>query len=115
VYSEVAQMIIKVLGSHDHVYRLALPGWLGLVRRGTWITGACRSSTSTTWASMAVEYGFWPMLFGGFFLYTAYYGTDQTQAQRILAARDEHTVRHLLLFNGLLAVSNYAGVLYRRG
>jgi Na+/proline symporter len=42
------------------------------------------------------------MLFGGFFLYTAYYGTDQTQAQRLLAARDERTVRQLLLFNGLL-------------
>jgi len=48
------------------------------------------------------EYGFWPMLLGGFFLYTSYYGTDQTQAQRILAARDEATVRQLLLFNGLL-------------
>jgi Na+/proline symporter len=48
------------------------------------------------------EFGFWPMLFGGLFLYTAYYGTDQTQAQRILAARDETTVKKLLLFNGLL-------------
>src|SRR5439155_4533 len=47
------------------------------------------------------EYGFWPMLIGGVFLYTSYYGTDQTQAQRILSARDEVTVKRLLLFNGL--------------
>jgi len=35
------------------------------------------------------------------FLYASYYGTDQTQAQRILSARDDLTVRRLLLFNGL--------------
>jgi len=32
-------------------------------------------------------FAFWPMLLGGFFLYLAYYGCDQTQAQRLLAAR----------------------------
>ncbi len=31
-------------------------------------------------------FSFWPMLFGGLFLYLSYYGCDQTQAQRILAA-----------------------------
>ena len=29
-----------------------------------------------------VDYAFWPMLFGGFFLYVSYYGCDQSQAQR---------------------------------
>ncbi|EPR73222.1 SSS sodium solute transporter superfamily [Winogradskyella psychrotolerans RS-3] len=48
------------------------------------------------------EYGFWPMLLGGFFLYLSYYGTDQTQAQRLLSAKDEGTIRKLLLANGLL-------------
>ncbi len=32
-------------------------------------------------------FAFWPMLLGGFFLYLNYYGCDQTQAQRLLAAR----------------------------
>ena len=48
------------------------------------------------------EYGLWPMLLGGLFLYLSYYGTDQTQAQRLLSARDEGTIKKLLMANGLL-------------
>ncbi|WP_411893232.1 sodium:solute symporter family transporter [Winogradskyella sp. A2] len=48
------------------------------------------------------EYGFWPMLLGGLFMYLSYYGTDQTQAQRLLSARDEGTIKKLLMANGLL-------------
>jgi len=48
------------------------------------------------------EYGLWPMLIGGFFLYVSYYGCDQTQAQRMLSAKNEKTIRSLLLANGLL-------------
>lgn len=48
------------------------------------------------------EYGIWPMLIGGFFLYVSYYGCDQTQAQRMLSAKNEKTIRQLLLANGLL-------------
>lgn len=48
------------------------------------------------------EYGLWPMLIGGFFLYVSYYGCDQTQAQRLLSAKNETTIRKLLLANGLL-------------
>jgi len=48
------------------------------------------------------NYGFWPMLVGGFFLYAAYYGCDQSQAQRVLAARDTDDTRKVLLLNGLL-------------
>ncbi len=46
-------------------------------------------------------YGFWPMVIGGFFLYTSYYGTDQTQAQRTLSASSLKTVRQTLMVNGL--------------
>lgn len=48
------------------------------------------------------EYGLLPMIIGGFFLYVSYYGCDQTQAQRMLAAKDEKTIKQLLLANGLL-------------
>ena len=48
------------------------------------------------------EFGFWPMVLGGFFLYASYYGCDQTQAQRLLSARNEKTIRSLLLANGVL-------------
>ncbi len=47
-------------------------------------------------------YGLWPMLIGGFFLYAAYYGCDQSQAQRVLAARSVQASNQVLLLNGLL-------------
>lgn len=47
------------------------------------------------------EFGFWPMVIGGFFLYASYYGTDQTQSQRLLSASGMPTIKKLLLANGL--------------
>ena len=48
------------------------------------------------------HYGLWPMLFGGFFLYCAYYGCDQSQTQRVLATSSPQQTGRVLLFNGLL-------------
>ena len=48
------------------------------------------------------EYGFWPLVFGGMFLYMAYYGTDQTQVQRVLAAPSVEAARKSLFFNGVM-------------
>lgn len=52
--------------------------------------------------NQAGAYGFWPMLCGGFFLYVSYYACDQSQAQRLLAARDDRSARQCLALNGLL-------------
>jgi SSS family transporter len=48
------------------------------------------------------EYGMLPMLLGGLFLYTSYYGTDQTQVQRALSAKNLKTVRQTYLMNGFI-------------
>ena len=53
------------------------------------------------WGLNGNSYGFWPMLIGGFFLYTAYYGCDQSQAQRVLAADSDQGSQRVLLWNGL--------------
>ena len=47
-------------------------------------------------------FAFWPMLFGGVFLYLSYYGCDQSQAQRLLAARIDADAKRALVWNGLL-------------
>jgi len=47
-------------------------------------------------------FAFWPMLIGGFFLYLSYYGCDQTQAQRILAAADADQARRALTVASLV-------------
>lgn len=48
------------------------------------------------------EFGFWPMLIGGFFLYASYYGTDQSQVQRLFSASNKETLNKTLLCNGLM-------------
>jgi SSS family solute:Na+ symporter len=47
-------------------------------------------------------FAFWPMLIGGFFLYVSYYGCDQTQAQRVLAAADADQARRALTVASLV-------------
>ena len=102
VYSEVAQMIIKVLG----IFAIIACGLHYLGGWGAFVAHVDQSRlVAVDFRNFGVdgrEFGFWPMLVGGIFLYCSYYGTDQLQAQRILSARDEPSVRSLLLANGLL-------------
>ncbi|MCX2860333.1 sodium/solute symporter [Paucibacter sp. PLA-PC-4] len=44
---------------------------------------------------------FWGFVVGGLVLYISYYGVDQSQVQRQLAARDVAGAQRVLLFNGL--------------
>ncbi len=48
------------------------------------------------------DYALWPMLIGGVFLYVAYYGCDQTQAQRELSTRSVNDTSRALFFDGIL-------------
>ena len=48
------------------------------------------------------DFAFWPMLFGGIFLYVSYYGCDQSQVQRELCARNVDDSNQALFINGLL-------------
>ncbi len=47
-------------------------------------------------------FSFWPMLFGGFFLYVSYYGCDQSQMQRELSVRNVDDGNHSLFVNGII-------------
>lgn len=102
VYGDAIQMIL-IFGGLFIVALYALPvvggfdGFLQSVDRDR--------LTVIHWDSLGVsgdEFGFLPMLFGGFVLYASYYGCDQTQAQRILSAKDMGDARKLLFANGLL-------------
>ncbi len=97
VISDVVQMLLLTAAV---LYTLASLGepliseWGFLAERGTTLVN--------DWGFSGNNYGFWPMLFGGLFLYTAYYGCDQSQAQRLLAARDAAITRQILVLNGVL-------------
>jgi SSS family solute:Na+ symporter len=48
------------------------------------------------------DFAFLPMLIGGFFLYVAYYGCDQSQVQRQLCAATQDDNQKILFINGVL-------------
>lgn len=103
VYGDMIQMIILFFG-------IIICLFAGIHHLGGWsefITNIDRPRLeAVNFSSMGLEkgdeFGFWPMLIGGFFLYVSYYGTDQSQVQRLFSAKDLSTVNKTLMFNGLL-------------
>lgn len=103
VYGDMIQMAILVLG-------IFICLGTGLYYLGGWDAFISQVDTDRLLAvnfnSMGLEkgdeFGFWPMLIGGFFLYVSYYGTDQSQVQRLFSAKDLGTVKKTLLCNGLM-------------
>lgn len=103
VYGDMIQMIILFIG-------IIICLFVGLHYLGGWsefVGNLDRPRlTAVNFSSMGFEkgeeFGFWPMLVGGFFLYASYYGTDQSQVQRLFSAKDMGTVKKTLMFNGLL-------------
>ena len=101
IWSDVVQFVLLwggtfVAGAYVFVHGgRAVIDAIPLARAEPLVLGATGFRDGTTFA-------FWPMLFGGFFLYLSYYGCDQSQAQRLLAARSDADARHALMWNGLL-------------
>ncbi|MDJ0652552.1 MAG: sodium/solute symporter [Xanthomonadales bacterium] len=102
VYGDALQMILIFGGLLTvAIYAIAEIGGLG----NFWQQVDPERLVAVDYFSLGLdgdEFGFLPMLFGGFVLYASYYGCDQTQAQRILSARDQKDARKLLFANGLL-------------
>ena len=105
IWGDVIQMIILFLG-------IIICLTYGISELGGWdnfLTNVDKDRITavdfTKWgfnnADKNDEFGFWPMVIGGFFLYASYYGTDQTQSQRLLSAKGMPTIKKLLLANGL--------------
>jgi len=98
VWSDVIQMVLIIAAVIVTVVLVA-----GQVDLAGVLTMERTAALDFNWGLQAEDrYGFWPMLIGGFFLYAAYYGCDQSQAQRVLAARSVSGSNRVLLLNGLL-------------
>ncbi|MDW3192861.1 MAG: sodium/solute symporter [Cytophagales bacterium] len=103
VYGDMIQMIILLIG----IGICMVAGWSYL---GGWseLTANVDASrlNAVNFEVLGIGgdggFGFLPMVFGGFCLYASYYGTDQSQVQRLLSAKDFKTVQKTLLFNGLI-------------
>ncbi|MDF1698380.1 MAG: sodium/solute symporter [Saprospiraceae bacterium] len=101
VWGDAIQMIILFIG----LIVCLIYGWTNLSAIGETITFDPKrlQVIDMNWGiGEGEEYGLFPMIIGGFFLYVSYYGCDQTQAQRMLSAKNEGTIKKLLLANGLL-------------
>ena len=113
VLSDVIQMVILYLGIVlCLVYSIAEVG--GVAEVFTLFSTLGEVSGSETFVGLQAldldgfgftadtQYGFWPMLLGGLFLYISYYGTDQTQVQRELSSKNIDDTNRSLMLNGMM-------------
>ena len=103
IYGDAAQMIILFLGLFACIY-FALDAQGGVAAWRQTLDPARLVALDFTALGIGGDgdFGFWPLLIGGFFISVAYYGTDQSEAQRLLSSRDLPTLRRSLLFVGLV-------------
>jgi SSS family solute:Na+ symporter len=101
IWSDVLQLALLWLGT-------LVSAAVILVRTGPDLLAAIPPARARTLVTDSLGVGdgngfaFWPMLLGGLFLYLSYYACDQSQAQRLLTARDDAAARRALVLNGLL-------------
>ncbi|MEA3412971.1 MAG: sodium/solute symporter [Pseudomonadota bacterium] len=100
VYSDVIQIGILMSGIVVCIfYALKVAGGLDSVLSSVH-PDRLRALDFTTGLSDGGSTPFWGFVVGGLFLYTAYYGTDQSQVQRELSAKDMAGTRRSLYLNG---------------
>ena len=97
IWSDVIQLALLWLGTIvSAVYLLSRPGLVQAIPTDR------AQALVPEFGPHAGSFTLGPMLLGGLFLYLSYYGCDQSQAQRLLTARDERAARRALLLTGLL-------------
>ncbi len=98
IYSDILQLFVLFFTALLMVGLLALDAGGNLPHD----PGRFRVFFPEHWGFSGETYGLWPMLIGGFFLYLSYYGTDQSEAQRLLTTASAREAQKALLLNGLL-------------
>lgn len=100
VYSDILQMGLLILGVVVSIYiALDIVGGFGAVF-DTFPKERLQTLDFSWGFNADGSMPFWAFLFGGFFLYTAYYGTDQSQVQRELSTKNIEDSKCSLYFNG---------------
>jgi len=104
IYSDVLQLGILLMGAFLIIgYSIYEIGGFGYFKEVVSLKMADRLQVldfKHTGLGDGVDFSFWPQLIGGFFLLAAYYGCDQTQAQRGLSAKTLAGTKKALIFNG---------------
>jgi len=102
VYSDVIQMIIIILGifACGTVAYTLIGGLEGLRVVEPWRFKAI--DLSGHGLGDGKDFGFLPLVIGGFFLYASYYGCDQSQVQREISAKSIDDGKRSLMLNGFV-------------
>lgn len=101
VWSDVIQMFVLFAG-------IFICGWVALGMVGGW-PEAVAAHAPERLAGIELGHGFgdgartpfWGFMIGGLVLYLSYYGVDQSQVQRQLAAPSVRDAKRTLIFNGV--------------
>ena len=106
ISTDVKQMSVMVIG-----LLVALTMLISKLPQDVGLSGALRIAGATgrlDWVDLgwnpAEKYTLWSSLIGGLFLFLSYFGTDQSQVQRLLSGRSLKHVRGALALNALSKV-----------
>ncbi len=102
IYSDIAQMIIlcAVLGISLYMLTAASGGFAEMLASVSQDRVEA-INFSNHGLGDGEDFAFWPMFFGGIFLYVSYYMCDQSQVQRGLCARSQSDAQKILVLNGI--------------
>lgn len=104
IWTDVIQMFVLWLGaiiSMVVIFTKVPGGWDQIV---TTASGAGLLEPLNFSMDLSVEYSVWAGIIGGFFLHVAYFGTDQSQIQRVLTSKSIKESKLSLLLTGVLIV-----------
>ncbi|WP_347861491.1 sodium:solute symporter [Salimicrobium sp. PL1-032A] len=104
IWTDVIQMVVLWVGAGLSVFIIFqdVPGGWTEVMNTAAETGMLQSLDFSF--DLSVEYSIWAGVFGGFFLHAAYFGTDQSQIQRVLTSKSIRESKLSLVLSGVLLI-----------
>ncbi|KHE67224.1 sodium:solute symporter [Halobacillus sp. BBL2006] len=104
IWTDVIQMVVLWVGAGLSVFVIFqdVPGGWGEVMNTASQTGMLDSLDFSF--DLSVEYSIWAGVIGGFFLHAAYFGTDQSQIQRVLTSKSIRESKLSLVLSGVLMI-----------
>ncbi|TGB02439.1 sodium:solute symporter [Halobacillus salinus] len=104
IWTDVIQMVVLWIGAGLSVFVIFqnVPGGWGEVMSTASDAGMLQSLDFSF--DLSVEYSIWAGVIGGFFLHAAYFGTDQSQIQRVLTSKSIRESKLSLVLSGVLMI-----------
>ncbi|MBH0229426.1 sodium:solute symporter [Halobacillus yeomjeoni] len=104
IWTDVIQMFVLWIGAGLSVFIIFqdVPGGWTEVMNTASQTGMLNSIDFSF--DLSVEYSIWAGVIGGFFLHAAYFGTDQSQIQRVLTSKSIRESKLSLVLSGVLMI-----------